>query len=448
MTDRPPGLFGDPGESEPGADRAGSEPQERWDSATEHPAHPSPPPGDETPPPGGNGADPDGSGPNWPPLIGGGAGLRQLEAALAAPVHAYLLVGTVAGDKRAVARTFAGELLAAASAVQGAEAAERHSRRVRQGVHPDVMLVEPEGRALLSAEATAIITEAARRSLEGAGKVIICDRFHTASPAVAASLLKTIEEPPPATTIVLLADDVPPGHVTVASRCVTIRFPAPAPDEVHEWLVRSGVSPELAGRAARAVGSDPGRAADLVTAGNLAERLEAWWSIPERLDGTGARAATLVDGLRALIDAAADTVAGAPADPAATAGSGAPGGSRAFTGPEPDPADSGDQGAGTGGRTERQRRDRRRRRVREAELRFGFAILAERYRELLDVTAAGPADLPENSPATAVPLGGPVAVALDRLREATASLVRNPDEKLLLQHLLLSLPRREEVGAR
>jgi len=466
VTDRPPGLFGDWAESQPGAGRAESEPgagraesqpgagraeperQVSEDSTTAQPEALSPPPGDGEPPPGDRGADPDGSGPNWPSLIGGGAGLHQLEAALAAPVHAYLLVGTVAGDKRAVARTFAGELLAAASAAQGAGAAVRHRRRARQGVHPDVMLVEPEGRALLAAEATAIITEAARRSLEGAGKVIICDRFHTATPAVAASLLKTIEEPPPATTIVLLADDVPPGHVTVASRCVTIRFPAPSPDEVHEWLVRSGVTPELAGRAARAVGSDPGRAGDLVTAGNLAERLEAWWSIPERLDGTGARAATLVDDLRALIDSAADTVAGAPADRAATEGSGAPGGSVASTGPDPDPADSGDQGAGTGGRAERQRRDRRQRRARDAELRFGFAILAERYRELLDVEAAGPADFPEHSAATAVPRGGPVAEALDRLREATASLVRNPDEKLLLQHLLLSLPRREDVGAR
>ena len=124
---------------------------------------------------------------DWPPLLGGGAGLRQLEAALAAPVHAYLLVGTVAGDKRAVARAFAGELLANAASPAPEGSAERHRDRARRAVHPDVVLVEPEGRALLAAEATAIITEAARRPLEGAGKVIICDRFHTATPAVAAT---------------------------------------------------------------------------------------------------------------------------------------------------------------------------------------------------------------------------------------------------------------------
>ena len=258
---------------------------------------------------------------DWPPLIGGAAALRQLEAAVAAPVHAYLLVGTPGGDKRAVARVFAAELLAGA-ADQECEAAQEHRRRALHGVHPDVVLLEPEGRALLAADATFLITEAARRPLEGARKVIICDRFHTATPAVAASLLKTIEEPPAATTIVLLADDIPPSHITVASRCVTVRFPAPSTEEVRAWLIASGVPPGSARQAARAVAGDPERARDLIAGGDVAERLEAWWSVPGRLDGTGARAAATVDELRARISAVAE--AGAtradPADPAADPG--------------------------------------------------------------------------------------------------------------------------------
>ncbi|MYI55625.1 MAG: hypothetical protein F4062_01090 [Acidimicrobiia bacterium] len=373
---------------------------------------------------------------DWPPLVGGGAGLRQLEGALAAPVHAYLLVGTVAGDKRAVARTFAGELLAAAAlagkVAADPEVAERHRRRARQATHPDVVLVEPEGRALLAAEATAIITEAARRPLEGAGKVIICDRFHTATPAVAASLLKTVEEPPPEVTIVLLADDVPSGHVTVASRCVTVRFPAPSPEEVQEWLVGSGVSPAVARRAARAVGSEPGRAGDLVAGGNLAERLDAWWSIPERLDGTGARVAAVVDGLWALIDAAAEAATeeapGMTSDPAGPAHE------------DPDDREAGPTPPAA--RAERQRSDRRRRRVRDAELRFGFALLAERYGELLEAATDGSAGSRATGPAHPAESA---AGALGLLREATAALVRNPDEKLLLQNLLLHLPRREPL---
>jgi len=344
--------------------------------------------------------------PEWPPLVGGEEPLRQLEAALAAPLHAYLFTGTPGGDKRAVARTFAAELLAAAAAEETPEAAERHRRRALAGVHPDAVLVEPEGRALLAADATSIITEAARRPLEAARKVIVCDRFGTATPEVAASLLKTIEEPPPATIIVLLADDVPPSHGTVASRCVTVRFPAPSAEEMRDWLVASGVPAGPARQAARAVAGDPERARDLIAGGNLAERLEAWWSVPERLDGTGARAAAAVAELRALIDSVAAESQPKAADPA-------------------DPAD----------RAEGQRRDRRRRRARDAELRFGFAVLAERYRRDLTGAAGGAG----SSPAVAAQ----AAEAIDRLRSATAALVRNPDEKLLLQNLLLHLPRRE-----
>ena len=338
--------------------------------------------------------------PEWPALVGGEGPLRQLEAALAAPVHAYLLTGTPGGDKRAVARVFAAELLAAAAAGEGAEVAEQHRRRALAGVHPDAVLVEPEGRALLAADATALITEAARRPVEGSRKVIVCDRFHTATPAVAASLLKTIEEPPAATIIVLLADDVPPSHITVASRCVTVRFPAPSAEEMREWLVAAGVPAGPAGQAARAVAGDPGRARDLIAGGNVAGRLEAWWSVPERLDGSGARAAATTDELRALVDSVADGVRAEPADAA--------------------------------DRAEGQKRDRRRRAARDAELRFGFAVLAERYRQELEGSVGAPS-------AVAVQAAG----AIDRLRDITAALVRNPDEKLLLQNLLLHLPRLE-----
>ena len=356
--------------------------------------------------------------PAWPPLVAGEAALAQLEAAVAAPVHAYLLVGAPGNDKRAVARVFAAELLAAAGAPEGPEGVQRHRDRALRGVHRDVLMVEPEGRALLAADAASIITEAARQPVEGTRKVIICDRFHTASQGVAASLLKTIEEPPAGTLIVLLADHLPPGHATVASRCVTIRLRTPSSEEVQEWLVATGGSPDLARRAARAAAGDLARARDLLTDDGLTRRFEAWWAVPDRLDGTGARTATLVDELRGLIDAAEAAPAAAEAD---------------------EPVD----------RTEDQRRRRQRRRVRDAELRFGFAVLAERYREALHPTVGGPSapSVTPPAPSVAPPSAEPPTVtpgqageSIDRLRAAAAALVRNPNEKLLLQDLLTHLP--------
>lgn len=345
--------------------------------------------------------------PAWPPLVAGEAALAQLEAAVAAPVHAYLLIGAPGNDKRAVARVFAAELLAAAGAPEGPEGVQQHRDRALRGVHPDVLMVEPEGRVLLAADAASIITEAARQPVEGTRKVIICDRFHTASQGVAASLLKTIEEPPTGTLIVLLADHLPPGHATVASRCVTIRLRTPSSEEVQDWLVATGGPPDLARRAARAAAGDLARARDLLTDDGLTRRFEAWWSVPDRLDGTGTQTAALVDELRGLIDAAEAAPAAAEAD---------------------EPVD----------RTEDQRRRRQRRRVRDAELRFGFAVLAGRYCEALHPAAGG-------SPAASPPTGPPAVTAgqageaIDRLRAAAEALVRNPNEKLLLQDLLTHL---------
>ena len=72
-------------------------------------------------------------------------------------------------------------------------------------------------------------------------------------------------------------------------------------------------------------------------------------------------------------------------------------------------------------------------------------MLAERYRELLDGSAGDRRGSTGELPATAV---ATVAEALDLLRSASEALVRNPDEKLLLQNLLLHLPRLEPARVR
>ena len=76
--------------------------------------------------------------------------------------------------------------------------------------------------------------------MEGKRKVLVVNRFHTATPAAAASLLKTIEEPPATTIFVLLAEDVPPEHVTIESRCTRIDFPPVAAAAIAEALVIDG----------------------------------------------------------------------------------------------------------------------------------------------------------------------------------------------------------------
>jgi len=85
----------------------------------------------------------------------------------------------------------------------------------------------------------------------------------------------------------------------------------------------------------------------------------------------------------------------------------------------------GTRGSGCRQLVERQRREVRR--LRDDELRFGLATLSRRY---LDWAApGGPGD------------GSAVGLeATERISEVTAELIRNPNEALLLQALLLDLP--------
>ena len=340
----------------------------------------------------------------WADVVGQDDAVAQLRLAAASPVHAYLLVGPHGSGKRVAATRFGAEVLAHG---HDGDDAERHRRLAAAERHPDLVVVEPEGRTLRVEEAERLIHEGSRTPVEGDRKVIVCDRFHTAEPAAAASLLKTIEEPPIGTVFVLLAEEVPPEHVTIASRCVTVAFGAVAPVVVSEWLIGQGVDSEVATRAAEAAAGDLDRARLLVTDSGLAERHEAWRAVPDRLDGTGATVAVVVDELRGLIDGAQGPLEHRHADEL-----------EALAERE---EMLGTRGSGRSALEARHKREARR--LRDAEIRFGLATLAGRYRDRL-VDGGDRAH----------------AEALDHLRSATDSLDRNANEALLLMDLFLRLP--------
>ena len=141
----------------------------------------------------------------WAAVVGQDEAVALLRAAVASPVHAYLLVGPPGAGRADAARAFAGALLS-----DGTEAddADRHRRLAIAGRHPDLVWIAPGGRALLVEEAEGITVEASRSPIESDRKVVVVDRFDTAEPESAASLLKTIEEPPASAVFVLLADEV------------------------------------------------------------------------------------------------------------------------------------------------------------------------------------------------------------------------------------------------
>lgn len=339
----------------------------------------------------------------WDDVLGQDRAVAQLQASVAAPVHAYLFVGPSGSGRRAAARAFAADLLAVGS--EGADA-ERHRALALAEQHPDLTVFVPAGASLREAEAAEIIRAAMRAPVEGDRKVLVLCELHKVS-TQSPKLLKIVEEPPPSTVFVILADDVPPELITIASRAVRIEF-HPVPEHLIEGrLVAEGVPNDAAGEAARAAGGDLGRARLLVTDPDLAARRAAWHAVPDRLDGTGAAVMTVAAELRALVDGAQG-----PLDARHQ---------REVAELEARIERYGQQGSGARELTAQHKREVRRHR--SDELRFGFATLARRYTDEL-ATARRPRELFDK---------------LAAIQFASEALVRNPNEALLLEDLLFQL---------
>ena len=343
----------------------------------------------------------------WDDVVGQADAIARLERSAAAPTHAYLFVGPAGSTKREAARAFAALVLGGS----GPDApSERDTDLVLRGEHPDVREVERSGPAISFDQAREIVRTASLAPTEGDRKVMILDEFHLLRPEGAALLLKTIEEPPPSTTFVILADFVPHDLITISSRCARIDFRQIDDQHVADKLVAEGVDPDTAAEAANASGGNLDRARVLAADPELAARRRAFADVPSRLDGTGAAVMRIVDDLLGRIEAAAEPLA------------------ERHLG-EVDALNEriaryGERGSGKKALEERHRREQRRHRV--DELMTGLTVIAAVYRDAL---VAGRVSRPDD-----------VAEAVGRIHRTIEALERNPNESLLLQNLLWSLP--------
>ncbi|HUS62209.1 MAG TPA: hypothetical protein VMY34_08425 [Acidimicrobiales bacterium] len=343
-------------------------------------------------------------------VIGQEAAVKRLTAASQAPVHAYLFVGPPGTGKRAAAAAFAAALLCAEG---GCGACDVCTRALHE-LHPDLVVVEREGAAIAIGNASDpepgtvrhTIRLAHRSPMESTRKVLVLLDYHLMRDDVAPAMLKTIEEPPGSTVIVVVAEAVTPALVTIASRCVEVSFGPLSSERIAAALIAEGIPADEAAVAARASGGRIDRARLLAADPEAAARQERWREVPAKLDGTGATVARLADGLLASLD---EVLVPLQARHAAQLGE-LDERMKAFG-----------QKGGAKDLADRQKREVRR--VRTDELRAGLTALAGEYRDRL---AAG------RDPSGCL-------VAIDRLGKANEVLVRNPNELLLLQSLLIDL---------
>ncbi|HSI81924.1 MAG TPA: hypothetical protein VK919_14885, partial [Solirubrobacterales bacterium] len=188
------------------------------------------------------------------------AARMALAAALAAPSHAYLLTGPRGAGKRAAARAFAAELLAA-----GAPDPDDARRRASAdpSPHPDLVWLRPPGNQHLVDEVRGrVIAGAAYRPFEGERRVFVIEAADAMADESQNALLKTLEEPPAYAHLILVSSEPEALLETVRSRCQPVRFAPLAPRLLEARLERGAPEADAGERraAARLAGGDADRA--------------------------------------------------------------------------------------------------------------------------------------------------------------------------------------------
>jgi DNA polymerase-3 subunit delta' len=215
-------------------------------------------------------------------LIGHERAIELLRNEVDHPTHAYFFVGPTGVGKATVARRFAAAILCPDHGNHETDCAS--CRRVLTRSHPDLVVVEPDGRTVLTVEAARrTILQATMAPVESDRKVFLFEEAGTMSDAAANALLKTLEEPTASTVFLLVADAKHDLPATVESRCRVVQFGRVGNDLLEAALVASGVSADLAVEAVRISGGRPGLALALANRPEVAVFRRTWLSVPAQV---------------------------------------------------------------------------------------------------------------------------------------------------------------------
>jgi DNA polymerase III subunit delta' len=141
--------------------------------------------------------------------------------------------------------------------------------RAARGLHPDAILVEPDGLSIKIEQVRDAVREIAGRPFEGRARAIVFDEAHLLTEQAQNALLKSLEEPPLTSHVFLVTASPQALLPTIRSRCQMLRF-SPLPQarlEAH-LRERSGLSADEARLRAALSGGSLGAA--------LAFESEAW----------------------------------------------------------------------------------------------------------------------------------------------------------------------------
>lgn len=344
-------------------------------------------------------------------FIGNQAVIALLGDEAVHPAHAYLFVGPGSTGKATAARRFAAELLCD-------EADTSCRRRVIGGTHPDLVLIEPEGRASITVDqARHAASQASLAPMEGRRKLFLFEEGGMMNDEAANALLKTLEEPSESTIFIIVAEAEADLPDTIASRCRTVVFGRVEDEALRSGLESIGVAPDQAEQATRIAGGRPGLALSLATRPEVAEYRRVWLSIPLRLPEHPGDAFVLAD----EVMVAAEPLLAALRERQAQEASDA-------------------EAQGGGGRALKDRHDRELRRASSALYVSGLEILAGFYRDAAAAQFGAAVRNPDISAGALTKVRPPVAVAnMERIMVTVESLQANQRPQLAFSALFADL---------
>lgn len=195
----------------------------------------------------------------WARLVGQGGVVATLRADAPQPGDAYLFTGPPGTGKEEAARVFAAAVLCPDRCGDCTICG-----RVLRGIHPDVVILEPEGYTYPIEAIREAVAQAALTPMEGARRVIIVEEADRIAERSQNALLKALEEPNPSVTWVLVTSVLQPLLPTILSRCRIVEFaPVPEADLAAAVAARGALGPEEAHLVVRAARGDLDRAVAL-----------------------------------------------------------------------------------------------------------------------------------------------------------------------------------------
>jgi len=192
--------------------------------------------------------------------------------------HAYLFAGPPGVGKRTTAWELARSLNCLSPAGDEACGACTSCRKLAADppVHPDVTLVEPDGRFIRTEQMRAVQTEMYARPTEGRVRVAIIDGAERMNAEAGNRLLKVLEEPPAYARFVLLTTNLAGVLPTIVSRCQIVHFSPVPPEEIAAILQqRAGLDPGRARLFASLSGGSVGGALEMAGNPEVGERRDS-----------------------------------------------------------------------------------------------------------------------------------------------------------------------------